>query len=839
MFATAADFLTTKATYPLSLHERVPMWGRSTPIVEASLRRLHPECIEDPEKVRSLLLQARDQDIPFHRGLNSRVDLEIATLQEVGPDHLVLTTSSFDSRSLDGQIFLNFEVEGRPYFFSAHRQGAFRDGRLSISLPRMVFYGERRDRGRESLDREPQKAWRVELEDGRGGTRRGRLQDVSPSGMGVVIEGRPLGAEAQRLKLRFLDGPQEGEEEYLDLRHQRQAEGQSGWTRIGLMKASRPATQAIAIEQREKILEGPEPLVLSADPDALVGLDREMRIRDDRGEEIAALLDQWGDSGPATAVVLPNGWGQTKEALLPLAHTLVATFRQAGERIAVLRYDGIRRKGQSHNDAECALPGRTDENFVFSQAVRDLNTVVSHLRSDSRLSISKVVVVSFSAAAIEVRKALAEAPEGFINGWVSVVGSPDLQSMTRAISGGVDFVGGVEQGLSFGKQELLGVRVDIDRIGADAAEHHMSFIEDSRRDMEAISIPISWFHGRYDAWVELDRVRDILSHGDIANRRLVVLPTGHQLRTSLQARHAFSSIACEVARMARGIEVEAVYPDNSELRRVRALEASLAPQPPQDLRAFWRDYLVGRDGSLGIELLTSSQAYRTLMQVQLEALALEADQTIADLGSGTGAFALAVAGLSAGPPGLRVINVDYVREALERGRDRLSRVPQRGDLRVDHAEVDLDLGPGAGGIPLASCSQDRVLSSLLLSYLESPKEILAEIHRILKPGGRLVISSLCRDADISRLYFEAYAELQAGSAAEELPELRQDDLSRLARSFLNDAARIIEFEGQGAFHFWDPEEFSTWVEEAGFQVLSTERSLGTPPQAVVLSAIRP
>ncbi|MAI25425.1 MAG: hypothetical protein CMN75_05260 [Spirochaeta sp.] len=815
------------------------MWGRSTPIVEASLRRLHPECIENAGEIRRLLQEARDQQVSFHRGLNARVDLEVATLEEIGPDHLVLVTSNFDAHSLDGQIFLNFSVEGRPYFFSALRQGSFSEGRLILSRPRMVFYGERRDRGRESFDRQPQSAWRVELEDGRGETRLGRLQDSSPSGLGVMIEGQPLGASSQRLKLRYLEGPQQGEEQYLNLRHQREAEGQTGWTRIGLMKARGPVAEVIEIEQRERILEGPEPMVLPSEPVLSPDPVRQLRIRDDRGEEIAALVDRWGDAGAVTAIVLPNGWGQTKEALLPLAQTLVSTFRRAQERVMVVRYDGIRRKGQSHNDAESGLPGRTDENFVFSQGVRDLNTVVGHLRSDPDGSVSNVIVVSFSAAAIEVRKALAEAPEGFVDGWVSVVGSPDLQSMTRAISGGVDFVGGIEQGLSFGKQELLGVRVDIDRIGADATEHRMSFIEDSRRDMEAISVPISWFHGRYDAWVDLNRVQDILSHGQTGNRRLVVLPTGHQLSTSLQARHAFASIACEVARIARGVEVQPVCPDPSELRRIRSEEARLAPRPAQDLHAFWRDYLVGRDGSLGIELLTSSQAYRALMKVQLEALGLESDQRVVDLGSGTGSFVLALAGLANRPEGLRVINVDYVREALVRGRDRFARASGSETLHVDHAEVDLDLGPGSQGIPLASGSQDRILSSLLLSYLESPEEILSEIHRVLKPGGRLVISSLCRDADISRLYSDAYAELQSGSATQELPELRPDDLSRLARSFLNDAARIIEFEGQGAFQFWDPDELSSVLERAGFEVLTVQRSLGTPPQAVVLSATRP
>ena len=815
------------------------MWGRSTPIVEASLRRLHPDCIEDSERISSLLREALDQQLPFHRGLNAQVDLEVAVLAEVAQDYLVFTTSNFDARSVDGQIFLNFAVAGRPYFFSSLRQAPFRESRLVISLPKMVFYGERRDRDRQTASLEPQRAWKVQLEDGFGGTRLGEVQDMSPSGMGILIEGQALGEVATPFKVRFLDGPQEGQEQHLKLRHQRQAQGRKGWTRIGLMKASGPAQEAIEIEQREQIFDGPEPVIQVSQEDSFRAEDRELRIRDDRGEEIAALVDRWGEGGPTTAVVLPNGWGQTKEALLPLACTLAATFRQAREPIVVLRYDGIRRRGQSHNDAECALPGRTDENFVFSQAVRDLETVVAHLRSDSELDVSKLVVVSFSAAAIEVRKVLARDSRASINGWVSVVGSPDLQSMTRAISGGVDFVGGIERGVSFGKQELLGVTVDIDRIGEDAIKNEMSFIEDSRRDMQKISVPVSWFHGRYDAWVDLDRVRDILSHGETENRRLVVLPTGHQLRSSQQARHAFASIACEVARIARGIEVEPVCPKSSELRKVRSIETARAPQPSQDLHSFWRDYLVGRDRSLGIELLTSSQSYRSLMKVQVESMALEPGQRVVDLGSGTGAFALTLAGMPDRPKDLKIINVDYVREALLRGRDRLAGVPGKESLHVDHAEFDLDLGPSSQGVPLASASQDRVLGSLLLSYLEDPEKILSEILRILRPGGRLVVSSLCRDADISRLYFEAYGELQSGSRSDVLPELRQDDLSRLARSFLNDAARIIEFEDLGAFRFWDPEEFAVWVEAAGFRVQNTQRSLGMPPQAVVLSAIRP
>ena len=288
-----------------------------------------------------------------------------------------------------------------------------------------------------------------------------------------------------------------------------------------------------------------------------------------------------------------------------------------------------------------------------------------------------------------------------------------------------------------------------------------------------------------------------------------------------------------------GKEVAPTFPSGSDQRKLRSIEGRRVPREDTDLHSFWRDYLIGRDRSLGIELLTSSSAYRTMMWTQLEAMSLESGQSVVDLGSGTGAFTSMLLEVADRPSSLTIINVDYVKEALMRGRSRVASMTDFHELRVEQIEVDLNLSRGREHIPLASESQDRVLASLVLSYLEHPEELLSEIYRILRPGGQVVLSSLCRDADISRLYFEAYGELQSGAAGQDLPELKGADLSQMARSFLNDAAKIIEFEDLGAFRFWDPDEFSAWVETAGFHIKKVEKSLGHPPQAVVLSAIRP
>jgi SAM-dependent methyltransferase/pimeloyl-ACP methyl ester carboxylesterase len=810
------------------------MLSRSTPIHEGALRRLHPDTIEDPQRIRALLVRARDEAVPFHRGLNHRADLETATLEEVLGDELIFRAPNFERAPAGAQVFLNFTFEGRPFFFATWPSAGGEASRLRVVIPQTIFFGERRDRARRAPDGRAGDPRRVEVEDGQGGFRQASVADVSPSGLGLlmdtdVIPDRPL-------TVRFLDGRESGKELQLELRNRKPVEGRKGWIRLGLARTRPSAISPIEIEDFDPV---PEHGAASVRPEEPVAEPQVVRIANSEGEEIVGLIDAWGESRGRTAVVMPNGWGQTKEALLPLARTLVETFRYNEEPVLVLRYDGIRRRGESYNDPDCRLPGSEASRFVFSQGIRDLETSVAFVRESPEWAVSKVIVVSFSAAAIEVRKAVARDRGRTIDGWVSVVGSPDLQSMSRSISGGVDFVAGHELGLEFGLQELLGVTLDVDKVVEDAQAHAMSFIEDSGHDLEQIDIPITWYHGRYDAWVDLSRVQTVLSHGDTRRRRLVVMPTGHQLRTSHQASQAFGSIAREVGRMALGRELVPAAPPAGEVRRQRSAERRRLPRVETDLHAFWCDYLVGRDRSLGIELLTTSSAYRGMMQAQLSALQLEAGQRVADLGSGTGSFALGLATWPERPPGLRVMAFDYVDEALLRSRDRLGTVPGGDALVHECAEVNLDLLTRGQRLPLADGCFDRVLASLLISYLEFPELVLEEAFRILRPGGRLVVSSLRRDADISRIYVDAYAELQVGDAGARLPELQAGDLGTMARSFLNDAAKILELEDSGAFHFWEPEELGELVAGCGFRGIECSRSLSHPPQAVLVSAQRP
>jgi ubiquinone/menaquinone biosynthesis C-methylase UbiE/pimeloyl-ACP methyl ester carboxylesterase len=549
----------------------------------------------------------------------------------------------------------------------------------------------------------------------------------------------------------------------------------------------------------------------------------------DDGERIRAIIDSWGDMRGAPAVVIPPAFGKTKETLLPLAATIIASFRRAGQPVIVVRFDGIRRRGESHNDPECLQAGREYLHYTGSQAVKDVRSTIDFLAAE--YGVDRAVLVTFSAASSEGRKAAATDTGGRICGWISVVGAPDAQSAMKKISGGIDYTRGLQQGVRFGKQEILGTLMDADRAGLDAIENRMATYDDAQRDMEAITAPVTWVHGRYDAWMDGDRVRHLLSCGDPSNRRFIEVPTGHQLRTSSEAFDIFRLIANEAAKMALGHEIETALPSLGALARRHRAERARLPKPDVDVRALWADYLLGRDRTLGIELMTKSTTYQAFFKEELAALGLKGGETILDLGSGTGSLAEALA-VGDGPRGCTVYEMDFVRDALVRARSQASdsHTLQRYPVCAD-ADADW--------LALRDQSVDCAFLSLFISYVQDPERVLREVARVLKPGGRLVVSTLRRDADISKIYEDGVAEFSPMRIREAFGEaVASSNPEELARNFLNDGARILSLEEQGRFRFWDRGELADLVKACGFGKVGATHHLGDPPQALIVSARR-
>ncbi len=808
-------------------------------IAQEQISRLHRDSIDTRSAIAHLLRTAARKRVILTAGVSRTASVRRCVLQGIDENRLLI--SGHDFLPTQGRhYYFTLLLDDESYFFSARLQD-IQEGLLEFEFPRAVFRAERRD-----ACRVPPAAFgfdasaQILLDD----RPRASVLDASRDGLGI---GLPL-AVAESLPGTFeLEVPTSSggrSRLYAEVRNRRRGTERDAC--LGLSVSSVPSRSDVGMESGHPVFQ--DRLMWSrfalASRTVAVGVDRvwrqiapgrrpwtteRVRFQNQRGQDLTGIVNSIGVTRGAPAILIPPAWGKTKETLLPLALSLVETCKRAGLAVTVLRFDGANRRGESFIDEECRVPGEEYRRFRFSQAVDDLHSAIRFLREDDQFRAPRFVIVSFSLSAIEARRVVAEASPQEVVGWIPVVGMVDLQSGLRAVSGGVDYAEGILRGVRFGRHELVGVLADMDFTGRDALEAGLVFKEDARRDLARVQVPITWIHGEHDSWIDVNRAREVLLAGTSRNRRIIQVPTGHQLRTSHEALKTFELVAVEAVRMLWSRNVTPRSPSLRLIDRIREAERRRGRDGNDvDLRAFWHDYLLGRDRSVGMDLLIATSAYQSFMRRQIEFLRIGPSTRVLDLGSGNAGF-LRTAAESSHGPGL-LVSVDFISDALKRSKSRYG-------ARLGSAFVQADLDSVAA-VPFKTSSFDAVLASLLLSYLRNPLELLHEARRIVRPGGRIVLSSLRRDADISSIYSAGIAELVA-AGAEEMAIGEGTSFAEMQRSFLNEAAKLLDLEERGLFRFFDEDELRSLARDAGLRVWRIERGLGDPPQAIVLVAEAP
>lgn len=132
----------------------------------------------------------------------------------------------------------------------------------------------------------------------------------------------------------------------------------------------------------------------------------------------------------------------------------------------------------------------------------------------------------------------------------------------------------------------------------------------------------------------------------------------------------------------------------------------------------------------------------------LDWIGIQEDEQVLELGSGIGVFTLDAA-RRAGPDG-RIIAVDVQPGMVLRLRRRLQRA---GLLNVDTHIA------GAYHLPLNDASIDRAFLVAVLGEIGDRRRALAELHRVLKPGGVLSITEEFPDPHY-RFPFETTREVE-------------------------------------------------------------------------------
>lgn len=136
----------------------------------------------------------------------------------------------------------------------------------------------------------------------------------------------------------------------------------------------------------------------------------------------------------------------------------------------------------------------------------------------------------------------------------------------------------------------------------------------------------------------------------------------------------------------------------------------------------------------------------------LNGLQLKAGESLLDIGSGTGRLAALAAARHVGPNG-RVVGIDPLPLRINIAQERAAR------LKLTNLHFEIGRAEYLGGF--GDQRFDAVLLNSVYHWLPHKDQVLAEAYRVLKPGGRIAISTAAREKphDIQTLLQNILADL--------------------------------------------------------------------------------
>ena len=170
--------------------------------------------------------------------------------------------------------------------------------------------------------------------------------------------------------------------------------------------------------------------------------------------------------------------------------------------------------------------------------------------------------------------------------------------------------------------------------------------------------------------------------------------------------------------------------------------------------------------------------------------ALRPGEVVVDLGSGAGMDAF-LAARQVGIAG-RVIGVDMTEVMLSKARDNARK---GGFTNVEFREGMIEK------LPIETESADVVLSNCVINLSPEKDKVFAEAYRVLKPGGRLMVSDLVLERELPR---EVLQSVAAYLGCVGVASIRSEYLRAIEHAGFRQVTVTSEKSGADAFAVDDP-----------------------------------
>jgi SAM-dependent methyltransferase/ribosome-associated toxin RatA of RatAB toxin-antitoxin module len=551
-----------------------------------------------------------------------------------------------------------------------------------------------------------------------------------------------------------------------------------------------------------------------------------IKYKNRSGKQIVGFLDYLKtDSVSTDFVIIPPGYGETKRDAITLSYYL------ASNGFNVIRYDATDHVGESQGD------------IFYTTLPKMKNDIIASIDYiQHRFKVEKIGIIASSLANRVALKAASE--DVRISFLLGLVGIVNLRATLEAVYS-QDLIGIVEtcKDKSFDVAEVLGHEVSRE-FPSTAIKEKYHDLKSTKDDVKKLKCPFVFIVAEKDTWVRLEDVKLVFESSSYPDKELhIIQDTLHLIyenpkSTRSVLKQAVASCkkympkeeCAEPQVIEPGIRQIATQNKIEKLRLRRLTEITKNGE-----KEFWQSYLNK------YIVITKSKDFRDLLSlVELLLGTPKEAETILDAGCGNGHFGAwllwtatarckELNGMYVPAKHRQYIGVDFIQDVLDEAKKRHAEIQANmaKELSVKDSFIDmeyhcLDLEKT---LPFNDNSFDKICCNLVISYLKNPFFSLKELFRVLKPGGRIVITSLKPHPDLSYIYKNFV------SSANDEEEIKE------ARLLLSGAGKIKQRESEGHYCFFSERQFKGLFSRLKAVNVKDYRTFGD--QVIVIAGEKP